>query len=81
MNNALRRWNEKTKVGAFTMYAARHSFASIARKAGVEKATIDEMLCHVGEHKMGDVYIETDWNIHREANKKVLDLFDWSAIQ
>lgn len=81
MNNALRRWKEKTNVGAFTMYAARHSFASLARKAGVEKATVDEMLCHVGEYKMGDVYIERDWDIHREANKKLLDLFDWSAIQ
>lgn len=81
MNNALRRWKEKTKVDAFTMYAARHSFASIARKAGVEKATIDEMLCHVGEHKMGDVYIEIDWDLHRKANEKVLCLFDWSAIK
>lgn len=81
MNNALRRWKEKKKCDDFTMYAARHSFASIARKAGVEKATIDEMLCHVGEHKMGDVYIEIDWDLHRKANEKVLCLFDWSAIK
>lgn len=80
-NNALRRWKEKKKCDDFTMYAARHSFASLARKAGVEKATIDEMLCHVGEHKMGDVYMETDWDIHRKANQKVLDLFDWSPLQ
>lgn len=80
-NNALRRWREDKELDDFTMYSARHSFASLARKAGVEKATVDEMLCHVGSYKMGDVYIERDWDIHREANKKVLDLFDWSAIQ
>lgn len=80
-NNALRRWRADKDVDAFTMYSARHSFASLARRVGVEKATVDEMLCHVGSYKMGDVYIETDWGIHREANKKLLDLFDWSAIQ
>jgi hypothetical protein len=42
---------------------------------------VDEMLCHVGSYKMGDVYMETDWDIHMQANKKLLDLFDWSAIQ
>ena len=80
-NNALRRWKEKKKCEDFTMYAARHSFASLARKAGVEKATVDEMLCHIGEYKMGDVYMEIDWDIHRKANNKVLELFDWSPIQ
>ena len=81
-NNAIRRWREDHKdVGDFTMYAARHSFASIARRAGVEKATIDEMLCHVGNLRMADVYIEPDWDIHKKANEKVMALFDWSAIQ
>lgn len=80
-NNALRRWRLDRKMDPFTMYAARHSFASLARKAGVEKATVDEMLCHVGSYKMGDVYMETDWDIHRRANEKLLSLFDWSAIK
>lgn len=80
-NSALRRWRDGRDVDHFTMYAARHSFASIARKIGIEKATIDEMLCHVGSYKMGDVYIETDWDIHRLANKKLLGIFDWSAIK
>lgn len=81
-NNALRRWRKDRKdVGHFTMYAARHSFASIGRRAGVEKATIDEMLCHVGDMKMADVYIEKDWDIHKKANEKILALFDWSPIQ
>ena len=81
-NNAIRRWREDHKdVEAFTMYAARHSFASLARRAGIEKATIDEMLCHVGNLRMADVYIEPDWEIHKKANEKLLALFDWSAIR
>lgn len=80
-NNAIRRWRENHKeVESFTMYAARHSFASIARRAEIEKATIDEMLCHVGNLRMADVYIEPDWDIHRKANEKLLALFDWSPI-
>ena len=81
-NNAIRRWLEDHKdFEAFTMYAARHSFASIARRAEIEKATIDEMLCHVGNLRMADVYIEPDWEIHKKANEKLLSLFDWSAIK
>lgn len=80
-NNAIRRWKEDHKeVGDFTMYAARHSFASIARKIGVEKATIDEMLCHVGSLRMADVYVEPDWEIHKKANEKLMAEFDWTAI-
>lgn len=80
-NNAIRRWREGREVEPFTMYAARHSFASIARRAGIEKATIDEMLCHVGNLRMADVYIEPDWEIHRKANEKLLAEFDWSPIK
>ena len=50
------------------------------RRIGIEKATIDEMLCHVGDMKMADVYIETDWEIHRRANERIMALFDWGAI-
>lgn len=80
-NNAIRRWKEDRKVEDFTMYAARHSFASIGRRAGVEKATIDEMLCHVGNLRMADVYIEPDWEIHKKANEKIITLFDWSPVK
>lgn len=81
-NNAIRRWKKDHKdVDSFTMYAARHSFGSIARKIGIEKATIDEMLCHVGNLRMADVYIEPDWEIHKKANEKLLAEFDWSPIK
>lgn len=80
-NSALRRWREGRDVEHFTMYAARHSFASLARKVGIEKATIDEMLCHVGNLRMADVYTEPSYELHKEANEKVLALFDWSPIK
>lgn len=80
-NNALRRWREGRDVEDFTMYSARHSFASIGRKVGIEKATIDEMLCHVGNLRMADVYTEPSFELHKEANEKILALFDWSAIK
>ena len=80
-NSALRRWREDSKADHFTMYAARHSFASIARRSDIEKATIDEMLCHVGNLRMADVYIEPDWELHKKANEKLMAEFDWSAIK
>ena len=80
-NNALRRWREDKKIDRFTMYAGRHSFGSIARRSDIEKATIDEMLCHVGDMKMADIYIEKDWEIHKKANEKFLAEFDWSPIK
>ena len=58
-NILIQRWRGDTEVEHFTMYSARHSWASIGRRLGIEKATIDEMLCHGGDMKMADVYIET----------------------
>lgn len=64
----------------FTIYAARHSWATIARtKAGVDKATVDECLAHSGRMKMADVYIEKDFEILNAANAKVLALFSWDS--
>lgn len=67
----------------FTMNAARHSWGTIARssRCGIDKATVDDCLVHVGDHRLADVYAEKDWQVFWDANKKVLDIFDWSAIQ
>jgi integrase len=56
-------------------YYARHSWATIARnKCKISKSDIDECLNHVDTmHKMADVYIERDWNVIDEANRKVID--------
>ena len=69
-------------VESFTINSARHTWATIARRSrcGVDPATVDECLVHVGEHKLVDVYAEKDWKVYWDVNKKVLDLFDWSSI-
>ena len=61
----------------FTMYAARKSWATIARQQGIEKATIDECLAHIGDYKIADIYIEKNWDIINAANAKVISLFKW----
>lgn len=80
---ALRSWALANDEAPFTLYSARHSWATIARssRCGVDKATVDECLIHLDpDFKMADVYIEKDWQVLWDANKKVLDLFDWSAL-
>ena len=77
VNNYLKRWCEENGVPAFTFYAARHTWASLARKAGVEKATIDEALCHKGTFDLTDIYAERSWELMQDANRKVLAMFEW----
>ena len=61
-----------------TFYAARHSWATIARSSlcGIDKAIVHEALNHVDEKmKITDIYIKRDWTMIWEANRKVLSLF------
>lgn len=63
----------------FTFYSARHSFATIARNVlKIDKATIDECLTHVGEHRMTDIYIERDYSAVNEVCAGVANIFDLS---
>lgn len=77
INKALKKWCNDNDFPEFTFYAARHTWASLARKAGVEKSLIDECLCHVGDYKMTDIYAERNWELINSANRKVLDMFNW----
>ena len=78
VNKGLERWCRDEGIPRFTFGAARHTFATIARnKAKVEKATVDECLCHVGDYRVTDIYLERDWGLLAEANRKVLELFRW----
>lgn len=78
VNRALAKWCRKNGIDRFTLYAARHTWASLARsKAGVEKALVDECLCHVGDYQLTDIYAERDWDLINGANRKVIDLFQW----
>lgn len=78
INAALRRWAERAEVPGFSFYAARHTWASLARnEAKIEKATVDECLTHRGDYQMADIYISRSWALLDEANRKVLDLLRW----
>ena len=77
VNQLLRRWAEREGLPGFTFYAARHTWATLARRAGVEKATVDECLGHVGDYRVTDIYAERSWDLLAEANAKVLALFRW----
>ena len=77
VNRALGNWCRKNGVERFTFYAARHTWATLARKAGVEKALVDECLCHVGDYELTDIYAERDWDLINGANARTLALFSW----
>lgn len=77
VNNNLRKWANQNGVEEFTFYASRHSFATIGRSIGIEKATIDDCLCHVGDYQVADIYAEKSWRTINEANRKILALFTW----
>lgn len=79
VNRYLRSWCEREGLEPFTFYAARHSWATIARRIGVEKATVDEALAHVGDFRVTDIYAERNWALSWEANRRVLDLFRWDV--
>lgn len=77
VNRGLATWAKHHGLDTFTYYACRHSFATYARRCGVEKATVDEALGHVGDYRFADIYAERDWERIAEANRRVLSLFRW----
>jgi integrase len=77
VNRCLKKWCDDNGVEVFTFYAARHTWASLARKEGVDKSTIDDALGHKGSFQVADIYAEKAWGLIREANRKVLELFTW----
>lgn len=57
-----------------TYYAARHSWATIARNdCGVSMDDIAMSLNHKSGHDVTDTYIKKDWSRIDEANRKVID--------
>jgi len=77
VNGRLGKWAEAQGMERFTLYAARHSFATLARKQGIEKATVEDALGHVGDYKMADIYAERDWRLAEDALRRVAALFRW----
>lgn len=75
---------QETLPQHITFYAARHSWATIARSAAlkIDKYTVHEALNHVDPSvKITDRYIDRDWTVIWQANAAVIGLLDWSAIE
>lgn len=76
VNTGLKDICNELKIPKITTNWARHSWASIARnKAKVPKADVDFCLGHVNnDYKMADIYIDIDYGICDDANRKVLNM-------
>ena len=76
INQILKGWAIRHGVKPFTFYAARKSWATIARSRAcrIDKALVDECLAHVGDYRLTDIYAERDWETIWAANNKVLNV-------
>lgn len=75
INKGLKTVGTKIKVDDLEFYAARHSWATIAlNKVGIDKYTVHSALNHVDDAmKVTDIYLDKDWSLINNANRKVLD--------
>jgi hypothetical protein len=80
-NDRLKKVAEKLGIKPFSMRYARRSLGTIAASMGFHKSFVNDMLCHV-DSKMAvtDIYIERDWSVLWDVNRKVLESFDWSKF-
>ena len=78
INARLKEWAEREGLEPFTFYAARHTWATVARSAecGVPYPVIEDCLNHKAQGLL-DIYAERDWRTLDEANARVLALFRW----
>lgn len=82
VNAGLDKIGQAIGVPKLTFYYARHTMASLcANVLGVDIARVDEMLNHSDSRlKMARVYIRKDFKPLWDANRRLLDLFDWSFL-
>ena len=77
-NDRLKEVAKVIGIQPFTIYSARHTWASIAYSIGIPKSLINDCLCHVDpDMVVTDIYIKKDWSVLWEANRKVLEQFNW----
>ena len=69
-------------VNNFTQYSARRSWATVSRNdAKIGKYDVHEALNHVdNDMRVTDLYVDKDFSHIWDANRKVLDLFDWTNV-
>lgn len=62
--------------------SARHSYATHSNSVGININIINDGLSHIDrEMKITNIYIEKDWELIWEANRKMLDTFNWSKLK
>lgn len=83
INKGLDEIGKIIEVPDLNYYYARHTMATLAaNKAGIDIARVDEMLNHSDSTlKLARVYIERDYSMLWEANRKLLSLFKWDGLK
>lgn len=83
INKGLDEIGKIIEVPDLNYYYARHTMATLAaNKAGIDIARVDEMLNHSDSTlKLARVYIERDYSVLWEANRKLLSLFKWDGLK
>lgn len=76
INYGLKEIGRLLNINDLEYYAARHSWATLAiNQAGIDKYTVHSALNHIdASMKVTDIYIERDFKIENEANRKVVNL-------
>ena len=71
--------NDDVKIDNLEFYAARHSWANIAKnRCKIPLPIVHEALNHVDEKmKITNLYVEKEWWHIDEANRLVLDCINW----
>jgi len=78
VNEGLKQFCRRKGHDPFTLYSARHAWASTAYKVKVDKGVINDCLCHIDrDMKVTDLYIDKDWSVMWSANRSVLEQFGW----
>lgn len=74
INIGLKEIAKEIGEGRLQFYQFRHSVATIARnELHYAKSDIDEMLNHVGDNRIADIYIKKDYSVINEINRQVID--------
>ena len=79
LNAGLKIWADEHRLDKFSFYSARHSWATIGagKRCKISWDTISAGLCHVSQKRVDAIYINQDWELIWDANRKILEQFDW----
>ena len=74
INIGLKGIGKRMGVDGLQFYQFRESVASTARnELHYAKSDIDEMLNHVGDNRIADIYIKRDFSVINEINRRVIE--------